>query len=133
MKEFYIMFCWTFYADIMRLSEFHHIDEVKTDKIVTYTTFWILKRKPIQLLQFSDKEKDIFVNERFACCFLINECLSDTSFGKIDGKIDNFNRKYYEEYIDLLLYYFKYRTLNPQVLELVIETFKIGRLFPVIK
>ncbi|MCM1498867.1 MAG: hypothetical protein NC124_10425 [Clostridium sp.] len=31
-----------------------------------------------------------------------------------------------DKYIDLLLYYFKYRELNPQVIELIIESFKMG-------
>ena len=33
-----------------------------------------------------------------------------------------------DEYIDLLLYYLKYRECNPQVLELMIESFKMGTL-----
>lgn len=37
----------------------------------------------------------------------------------------------FDKYLDLLLYYFKYRQVTPQVIELLIESFKIGRLFPV--
>lgn len=122
-----------YYSDIIRLKEFHNITNIKTDKFISYLLFWFLKRKPIQMEKFSDEEKDIFVNERFACTLLINECLSDSGIGKIDTRLDNFKREHYEHYVDLLLYYFKYRMVNPQVIELAIESFKVGRLFPVIK
>lgn len=38
------------------------------------------------------------------------------------------NKQKLDEYIDLLLYYMKYRECNPQVLELAIESFKMGTL-----
>lgn len=39
--------------------------------------------------------------------------------------------KQINEYLESILYYFKYRQINPQTIELLIETFKIGRLFAV--
>lgn len=114
-----------YYSDIMRLKDFHDIIRTKTDKVMAYLIYWILRRKPIQLVEFSEEEKDIFVNERFACTLLISECLLKDCDTFLDGdKADQFDK-----YIDLLLYYFKYRQLNPQVIELLIESFKIGKLF----
>ncbi|MCM1466577.1 MAG: hypothetical protein NC086_00405 [Alistipes sp.] len=121
-----------FYSDIERLKDFHGIVNVKTDKIIAYLLSWFIRRKPIQITECSKDEKDIFVNERFACTLLINECLSDKSIGEIDTRLDDFKLDYYKRYVELLLYYFKYRAVNPQVIELVIESFKVGRLFPVI-
>lgn len=121
-----------FYTDIERLKTFHGIVNVKTDKIIAYLLSWFIRRKPIQIFKCSKEEKDIFVNERFACTLLINECLSDKSIGEIDTRLDDFKLDYYKNYVELLLYYFKYRAVNPQVIELVIESFKVGRLFPVI-
>ena len=112
-----------YYADIRRLKEFHDIKHTKTDKVVAYLVYWILRRKPIQLQEYSEKEKDIFVNERFACSFLITECLLEDDKNVISKeaalKLD--------KYIDLVLYYFKYRHCDPQVIELMIESFKMGK------
>lgn len=114
-----------YYTDISRLKDFHGIENTKTDKIMGYLVFWILRRKPIQITDFSEVEKDVFVNERFACNLLIAECLLD----KEDKVLTADMEKKFEKYIDLLLYYFKYRQFNPQVIELLIESFKMGREF----
>lgn len=115
-----------YYSDIVRLKDFHLIERAKTDKVIAYLIFWILRRKPIQLKQDSEDEKDIFVNERFACTMLLSECLLE----KMDDVrlTEELERKL-EKYIDLLLYYFKYRQYNPQVIELLIESFKMGNSF----
>ena len=115
-----------FYSDIARLQEFHEIKNTKTDKVMAYLIFWIVRRKPIQIPVSCQEERDIFVNERFACYLLINECLLQDDQYKLNN--DGLNKV--DRYIELLLYYFKYRQINPQVIELVIESFKIGRLFP---
>lgn len=122
-----------YYSDIARLKEFHDIKDTKTDKIIAYLIFWIIRRKPIQLGEFSEHEKDIFVNERFACYMLINECLLQPENDMIGAKLGNEEMDKFEKYIDFILYYFKYRQVNAKVIELIIETFKIGRLFPIIK
>lgn len=111
-----------YFSDIARLKEFHKIKHAKSDKVIAYTIYWIVRRKPIQLTEFSDSEYDIFVNERYACNLLLAECLleNDTNITKNDVL------EQFDKYIDLLLYYFKYRALNPQVIELLIESFKMG-------
>lgn len=64
----------------------------------------------------------VICNERYACNLLLAECLleSDTAI------TDNAILEKLDKYIDLLLYYFKYRAINPQVIELLIESFKMG-------
>ena len=119
-----------YYSDIVRLKDFHDIQYTKTDKVMAYLIHWIVRRKPIQLKEFSDNEKDIFVNERFACYKMINECLLQPVEENLSIKLSPEEITLYDKYIDLLLYYFKYRQVSPQVIELLIETFKIGRLFP---
>ena len=49
-----------------------------------------------------------------ACWGGSKKFVSQESKNKLDG------------YINLLLYYFKYRECNPQVVELAIESFKMG-------
>lgn len=115
-----------YYSDIERLKVFHDIEHTKTDKVIAYLIYWILRRKPIQFT-YSEEEKDIFPNERFACYLLVNECL----WKDYDGNLDEKGYKQLDNYMDLVLYYFKYRQLNPQVIELMIESFKMGRWFPI--
>lgn len=98
---------------------------------MAYLIYWLLRRKLIQLIEFSDEEKDIFVNERFACYLMINECLILPDDIGIRKKLNEDEISQFDKYLDLLLYYFKYRQVTPQVIELLIESFKIGRLFPV--
>lgn len=114
-----------YYADIDRLKQFHNVDLVRPTKMIAYTVAWIVKRKPLQFVKYSDEERDIFVNERFAAYLMINECMTADNKKYIDKK----NYAQLREYSDLLLYYFKYRECNPQVIELAIESFKLGMLF----
>ena len=113
-----------YFMDVMRLKEFHSIERIRTEKLFAYTISWIVKRKPIQFREYSDQERDIFVNERFAAYLLINECLMCGS--------KHFVKEAYAEklveYTEMLLYYFKYRQCDPKTLELLIESFKMGGL-----
>lgn len=122
-----------YYSDIKRLKDFHEIVHTKTDKKFAYLIYWFLRRKPIQIKEFLTDEKDIFVNERFCCYLLMNECLLQSDGGPINTKLSDEEMKKFEKYIDMLLYYFKYRQVNEQMLELIIETFKLGRLFPILE
>lgn len=111
-----------YYSDIERLKEFHSIEYIRTNKVFAYVAYWILRRKPLQFVNQDLEEPDIFVNERFALFLVINECLLEGA----DPTLDNAGKEKFDEYIDFLLYYFKYRECSPQALELLIETFKMG-------
>lgn len=113
-----------YWADIYRLKNFHLIEKARTDKIFAYLITWIIRRKPLQFVHYTNEEKDIYVNERFAAFLLLNECL--LSGQKKFVKSENLEEL--ERYVDAVLYYFKYRECNPQVLELMIESFKMGSL-----
>lgn len=111
-----------YFSDIQRLKDFHGIEKVRTDKIFAYTVKWILKRKPLQFKSESIDELDIFVNERFALFLMINECI----LKDVDKVLESEGMKKFDEYLDYVLYYFKYRECNAQVIELMIESFKMG-------
>ena len=113
-----------YFADLYRLKDFHGIEHAKTEKILAYELAWLLKRKPLQFKEYTDKERDIFVNERFAVYLIINECLLSGEKRFVDATA----YKAFEKYQELLFYYFKYRETNPQVIELIIESFKMGAL-----
>lgn len=118
-----------YYSDIRRLKEFHVIKHTKTDKNIAYLAYWILKRKPIQVPNFIEKDKDIFINERFVCYIITYECVQQKQKESGNYKLDEQSMKKYDRYIDLLLYFLKYRECSAQMLELLIETFKMGIVF----
>lgn len=64
-----------YFVDIFRLKAFHDIEKIRTEKIFAYTVAWIVRRKPLQFIQDTDEEKDMFINERFGVYLLLNECL----------------------------------------------------------
>ncbi len=111
-------------SDIYRLEEFHSIEHPRTEKIFAYTLTWILRRKPLQFVIYDKEERDIFVNERFALFLMVNECMGNGEKNLItDSNVEN-----WDDYMKLMLYYFKYRNCNPQAIELAIESFKMGTL-----
>lgn len=118
-----------YYADIQRLKEFHAIKHTKTDKNIAYLAYWILKRKPIQITNSVAEDRDIFINERFVCYIITYECLQQKKQSTGFCKLDEQQAKKYDKYIDLLLYFLKYRECSAQMLELLIETFKMGIAF----
>ena len=97
-----------YYADLFRLKDFHGIEWIRTEKSFAYLIAWIVRRKPL----------------RFATFLMLNECLlcGEKRF------VGRENQSRLDEYINLLFYYFKYRECNPQVIELAIESFKMGTL-----
>ncbi len=118
-----------YYSDIQRLKSFHGIEYPKTDKNIAYLSYWILRRKPIQIDNSVEKDKDIFINERFVCYMITYECLLQKQKNSGSIKLDAQSAMEYDKYVDLLLYFLKYREYSAQMIELLIETFKIGIVF----
>lgn len=112
-----------YFSDIIRLKEFHGIEHVRQEKILAYEIAWLIKRKPIQLKKEIEDQSDIYINERFAAFLYMNDLLESGEYF-----IDDSNIVKYDNYLNLLFYYFKYRECNPQVIELSIEAFKLGTL-----
>ena len=54
-----------YYSDIHRLKPFHGIEYTKSDKNIAYLSYWILRRKPIQIDNSVEKDKDIFYSRMF--------------------------------------------------------------------
>ena len=98
-------------------------------KNIAYLSYWILRRKPIQIDNSVEKDKDIFINERFVCYMITYECLQQKQKNSVSLKLDTQSVKEYDKYVDLLLYFLKYREYSAQMIELLIETLKIGIMF----
>ena len=60
-----------YFEDIRRLKIFHNVPHVNSIKIVAYTSYWFLRRKPIQVLTKDSKEL-IYINERFILAYILD-------------------------------------------------------------
>ncbi|GHT54911.1 hypothetical protein FACS1894109_00430 [Spirochaetia bacterium] len=111
-----------YFADISRLKAFHKIENVNEIKILSYEIFWLLRRKPLQLL---NSGKDVvYVNEQFAFCQILH-FLNDND-NKNVLLIEDKNKEL-GFYMDTLYYYLKYRFLDPQAIEFFIVSFLGGQ------
>ncbi|XDD43143.1 hypothetical protein AB3N58_01915 [Leptospira sp. WS60.C2] len=108
-----------YFADLVRLKDFHDIEKAQPQKVAAYTSYWVFRRKPIQLKK--PIEDDLlmsfpnikFLNESFAYTLLINLVFDERK------RINDSNPRY-GIFRNLIMYNFQYRQLNSQILELVI-------------
>jgi len=113
-----------YFTDIVRIKEFHDIKNTNNEKIYAYTAYWLLRRKPLQVVKpFTGCE---FVNELFITLFLISLSFKarniDNDKIKKNATLENFQ--------SLLFYNLKYRLVTQQSLELMIEALFCGYDFP---
>jgi len=129
-----------YFEDISRLKKFHEMDQANSIKSYAYLVFWILRRKPLQVIDMSDimemgDEAEKLsaqiralsnINERFILQFLCNYLsTTDTSKGRVigNGKIG------INSFVEMLLYYITYRHFDPQSLEMIIFAFCAGQIY----
>jgi hypothetical protein len=109
-----------YFVDITRIKEFHEIPEVNREKIYGYLSYWLLKRKPIQVLSpFSGSG---FINELFVTSYLVTNILSEKNIG---NDIYGANKAFYK-FQELLYYNLKYRPVSQQSIELMVGAFFCG-------
>ena len=109
-----------FFVDIARVKEFHkEIKIINFEKNYGYMAYWILKRKPLQIIkEFPGSE---FINELFVAAYIIPLILAEK--GKNGSHCIH---KSFEDFQILLFYNLKYRQLTQQSLELMINSFSCG-------
>ena len=111
---------YDYFVDIARVKNFHNIDKVNFEKIYGYTAFWLLRRKPIQVIKpFAGSE---FINELLVAAYIISNILAEK---RLDGNKCAKNATF-NKFQLLLLYNLKYRPMTQQSLELMIEAFFCG-------
>ncbi len=112
-----------YFEDVERLKSFHKVEHINSIRIVSYTAFWLLKRKPIQVSpNFNDKNL-VYINERFVLSYIL-------SFLSQEGKdIDEQDKKGVESFTQSLLYFLKYRLTNVNSLEMIIMSFFGGQIY----
>lgn len=110
-----------YFEDIRRLKEFHQIPHVNSIKIMSYLSYWLLRRKPLQILE--PDINTVYANERFVLS-LILEFLGD-DYDSVLMRPE----KGIDVFIESLLYYFKYRQYNAQDIEMIVIAFFAGRVY----
>ena len=110
----------SYFDDIKRLKSYHGIKEVNGIKIHSYTAFWLLRKKPIQVLE--DFEECERVNERFVSFILVDFLLQNWADATLSGEA----QKQFIEFTHTLYYAFSYRDYSAQSIELVLTAFLAG-------
>ena len=66
-----------YYSDIQRLKSYQEIGHINEVKIKAYETFWLLKRRPLQLKAQLEDDKWLYINEKFLLARIANFILRD--------------------------------------------------------
>jgi len=115
-----------YFADILRLKEFHDIKLVNEVKILAYETVSLLRRKPLQIKNGENGEY-AFCNEQFVFTQIFLWFDKDEDEGKNKGSLCTFLNDDMKFFHTSVLYHLKYRVLDPQALELILLSFVAGR------
>lgn len=112
-----------YFVDIDRLKSFTGISRANDVKIYSYSSFWILKHKPLQVLRLQEAAELVFVNEDF-----VSHMLRGFLFSKPENiPILNNKQEEVDLFVNTLTYYFKYREFSAQSIELALLAFAAGR------
>lgn len=112
-----------YFADIYRIKKFHNIDRVNLNKINGYEIYWLLRRKPLQIISQKESERFVFVNEGFLTVFIAHECLMpDESAPRTEEQENAFLL-----YLEHIYYCLKYRNIDKQWLETVLYSVDVGK------
>lgn len=110
-----------YFEDIRRLKEFHKVNHINNIKIVAYTSYWILRRKPLQILE---QEKELmYINERYIAAYILDHLSED------GDHILNRTNSGLKSFSESLFYFLKYRFLSANSLELAITAFFAGQIY----
>lgn len=115
-----------YFADIDRLKNFHNIQRINYIKIHAYSAYWLLRRKPIQIINDNNEDMELaFINENFIVSYLMQFLRGDNR-GVVIKKEDRFD---YNEFVGNLKYVLRYRMVTPQTIETILESYNAGRVF----
>mgnify|MGYP003300361729 CR=1 FL=1 len=112
-------------SDVQRLKDYQKIEHINEIKIKAYETFWLLKRKPLQLKKQLEEDKFLYVNEKFLLSRLTSFMLAEDINKPLVGE----KGTAFKNFLNTLYYYLKFRRCDAQSIELLLLAFKAGRLF----
>lgn len=106
-----------YFADIVRIKEFHPIEKANIIKITAYSAYWFLRKHPVQIIG-DVVDKNLYINEKIVVSAIISVVI---------GNVKIKNEQCVLDFAEHLLYHFKYRNYNAQTIELMIDGFISGR------
>lgn len=119
-----------YFEDIQRIKALHPIEHINSIKIYSYISYWLLRRKPIQIL--SPERELIFANERYVYAYIMDflNCYQDNR-KELNGLSNIFTdtRQGIDTFRESLFYYLKYRVRNALELEMFITSFFAGQIY----
>lgn len=112
-----------YFLNINEICQFYSTQYINEQKNVSYTAYWILCRKPIQIynesMQYANKFETI--NERFVLLYVLNYFSNQLGNGHILLKSQS-NREI-KQMIDMLFWVFIKGLQNAKSLQAIIESF----------
>lgn len=115
-----------YFVDIYRIKDFQDIKFINDAKIYAYTAYWLLRRKPLQIVSDTADDNDFaFVNEQMVASYLFDFLFSHPDNASIVKTKEN----EFEEFEKNLLYSLMYRDVSPKSLEMMIYAFTAGRAY----
>lgn len=112
-----------YFVDIDRLKSFQEIEKVHSTKIYAYMCYWLLRHKPMQLMNKEGSGKIAFINEEFASCLIRSYLFSEPENVPI---LDNQKDKV-DGFVSTMMYYFQYREYSAKNIEIMLLAFEAGR------
>lgn len=109
-----------YFTDMVRMKEFHEIEHANLNKIYAYSSYWFLRRQPIQLTNNVKKETDLYINE----LFIVNNLIAKMKVHCPHGEI--LQKQSLLEMAQLWFYNFKYRLFTAQSLEMALCSFFVA-------
>lgn len=107
-----------YFSSIKEIKSFHMVNNISQAKSCAYMSYWLLRRKPIQLKDSQNDPNLSFINEKFVVFYIMYFLTGEQ---KIDASNDVFCN-----FMDLLLYFIKYKDTSVDSLELMITAFQAG-------
>lgn len=113
-----------YFTDITRLKEFHQIDFTNSYKTLAYEISWLLRRKPIQVLE-DGREELVYINEKFILSYALNFLVTSKESIRFQD-LDKVRQQCFNGFIESFYYHLKYRNCTAQSLELAFLSFEAG-------
>lgn len=113
-----------YFEDVRRLKEFHNVKHINAVRVTAYTAYWLLRRKPIQVIHGNEDKELVFINERFVLAYILS-FLSNYDKGEFFSE----TKSGLDSYADSLFYFLKYRFTSANGLELAIMSFFAGQIY----
>ena len=111
-----------YFEDIRRLKQFHHVEHINSIKVVAYTSYWLLRRKPIQVKAL-DKNL-LYINEKYVLAFILDALSSEKKESVLEKESSGL-----DAFIKSLFYFLKYRAYSAQSLELLLMSFYASQIY----